>query len=354
MIDLSSLMIPPDMSVIEAMSVIDRAGKGIAFICEDKKLLATLSDGDIRRHILANGDLSAPVLQIGNSRFRHVKEGCSSAQIESQRKKWGLTCVPILNDNGLLTDVYFLNSSEEAPKRQLGVPVVVMAGGKGTRLYPYTKILPKPLIPVGDMTITEHILKSFMEYRCTDFTMIVNHKKNMIKAYFADNPYAGCQVSFLDEYIPLGTGGGLGLLRGKVRETFFMTNCDILIFEDYAKILDHHRAAGNMLTMVCTTKQFSIPYGTIEIDGNGNISSITEKPSYSFLANTGFYVIEPEFLDGMPGNTFSHITDLIQKCMNSGGKVGIYPVSEEQWSDMGQPEELEKMRERLGGIDKIL
>ena len=119
------------------------------------------------------------------------------------------------------------------------------------------------------------------------------------------------------------------------------------MFEDYAKILERHNEAGNLLTMVCTTKSFSIPYGAVEIDDQGQILSIREKPSYSFLANTGFYLIEPKFLEFVPVDAFNHITDLIFDCIRRGGKVGIYPISEEQWADMGQPEEMEKMLKKM-------
>jgi NDP-sugar pyrophosphorylase family protein len=177
--------------------------------------------------------------------------------------------------------------------------------------------------------------------------MIINHKKNMIKAYFADNEKHTCRVVFIEENQPLGTGGGLGLIRSNIKETFFMTNCDIMIFEDYDKILERHRTAGNLLTMVCVTKQFSIPYGAVNIDDLGQIVAINEKPSFSMLANTGFYIIEPEMLEIVPENTFCHTTDLIQKCMDIGEKVGVYPVSEEKWADMGKPDEMERMQEKM-------
>lgn len=341
-----SVIIPPTTTVIDAMSVIDKASTGIAFICEGGKLVATLTDGDIRRHILKNGDLSAPVSNIGNCRFKFAEESQNLEKAEELCRKWELNCIPILDIDGRLVNVHFHLDAEPNLKQRLDIPVVIMAGGKGTRLHPYTKVLPKPLIPVGDLTITEHIMCSFIEYGCENFKIIVNHKKNMIKAYFADNSPT-CRIDFLEEGEPLGTGGGLGLLSGRLNSTFFMTNCDILIFEDYARILELHRESGSLLTMVCTTKRVDIPYGTVEINGGGQIVSIAEKPSLSFLANTGFYVIEPEFLDKISKDTFNHMTDLILDCINRGEKVSVYPVSEEQWADMGQLGELEKMRGRL-------
>jgi NDP-sugar pyrophosphorylase family protein len=190
-------------------------------------------------------------------------------------------------------------------------------------------------------------MTKFTENGCHNFTMIINHKKDMIKAYFSENKESNISIDFIEEDKFLGTGGGLSLLRSKVKSSFFFTNCDILLLEDYGAIYDHHKASGNILTMICATKTFSFPYGTVDIGEDGDILSLLEKPSHSFLTNTGFYIIEPRFLDYIPENTFIHITDIIQNCIDEGRKIGVYPVSENQWFDMGNHEDMEKMRDKL-------
>lgn len=345
-IELKKMVIAPDIPLFDAMSVIDKNTKGMVFVCKDGVLTGSLTDGDIRRHILKKGSLDIAVDEVANHNFIFARVGQSYQELDEIFHKYRIDCIPIIDDQGQLVDIQFANAYDEVNKAELNVPVVIMAGGKGTRLYPYTKVLPKPLIPIGDLTITQHILNQFKEYGCNDFTMIVNHKKNMIKAFFSDEE-TDYNIDFIDETIPLGTGGGLKLLDGKVKETFFMSNCDILVFEDYEKILQYHKKADNILTMVCSTKKVTIPYGIVDINEQGNIDSLTEKPSFSFLTNTGFYVIEPKFLEYIPENAFMHITDIIQNCIDNGCKVGIYPISESQWSDMGQLEEMEKMREKL-------
>ena len=221
-----------------------------------------------------------------------------------------------------------------------------MAGGLGTRLYPYTKILPKPLIPIGEMPIVEHIIHRFADVGCSAFTMIVNYKKSMIKSYFNDlqKDYT---VDSVDEDTPLGTGGGLSLLKGKVTQTFFLTNCDILIDADFGDIYQYHKEKGNVITMVCAVKHFTIPYGVVELGGDGDISGITEKPEMNFLTNTGVYVVEPSVIDGLAYNEPIPFTDIIADVRAAGGRVGVYPVSEHSWMDMGQLEELDNMRRRL-------
>lgn len=344
--ELASFVIDSKMTVIEAMSALDKNGRGIVFVCEDGTVKASLTDGDIRRHILGGGSLTEPAEKVANPGFVFVREGEEKRAQELMRAR-KINGIPVLTAQGKLTSIAFLGEDTVQERQKLGVPVVIMAGGKGTRLYPYTKVLPKPLIPVGDLTITEHIMQRFAAYGCDEFMMIVNHKKNMIKSFFSDEqiPF---HVHFVDEDTPLGTGGGLKLLQGLVDETFFLTNCDILIEGAYDKMYRHHKEQGNILTMACATKQVTIPYGTVEIDGGGDIISLREKPSFSFLTNTGFYIVEPRFLDYIPDDTFIHITDIIQLCIDNGEKVGVYPISEHAWMDMGQLEELERMRKQLG------
>jgi len=186
----------------------------------------------------------------------------------------------------------------------------------------------------------------FEAYGCRHFDMILNYKKNFIKSFFIDNEKKR-DVSFIEEPDFMGTGGGLKLLEGRYQDTFFVTNCDILIEEDYSDIIKYHKEQQNIITIVSAMKKTIIPYGTIELSEEGQVTKLNEKPSFSFLTNTGLYVLEPKFIERIPKDTFIHITDVIQECIDKGEKVGVYPISEHAWMDMGQMDELEKMRERL-------
>ncbi|MBR1629452.1 MAG: NTP transferase domain-containing protein, partial [Lachnospiraceae bacterium] len=225
-------------------------------------------------------------------------------------------------------------------------PVVIMAGGSGTRLYPYTKILPKPLIPIGDVPIVERIIRQFQDFGCHEFHLVVNVKKNMIKAYFneIEKDY---DVFYADEDEPLGTGGGLYLLKNKIKDTFILSNCDILVRDDFGKMMASHKKHQNMITMVSSLKTYPIPYGVVHLGDDGKLETIEEKPQMSFLTNTGVYIIEPEVLEMIPEHTFMGFPDIIEKVKAEGQRVGIYPVSEHAWLDMGQMDTLEDMRERL-------
>lgn len=344
--DLSPYIISENTAIIDAMGIIDKNGIGIVLVSKSESVVGTLTDGDIRRHILKGRALSARAAEAANYSFKFAKAGQNMAMAKKEISQQGLRVLPIVDEKMRLIDIVFPDIAHKTETKKLNMPVVIMAGGKGTRLYPYTKVLPKPLIPIGDITITERIMNEFLKYGCNDFNVIVNYKKNMIKAYFADENL-NYNISFVDECEPLGTGGGLKLLEDKVSTTFFMTNCDIMVFENYADIIDCHKASKNLITMVCVTKQTVFPYGTVEINDKGTIMMLTEKPIFSALTNSGFYIVEPEVFKYIPSDVFIHITDIIQSCIDNGERIGVFPIHEEQWADMGQPNEMERMLKRF-------
>ncbi len=348
------MLIRGEITILDAMKCLDHTAKKVLFIVDgDKRLQASVTDGDVRRWILAKGNLDAEIrLAANNHPFFLTEDTMDRACSLMKQKK--IDAVPVLDDCHKV--VRIITTAEPAEKELstelAGIPIVIMAGGMGTRLYPYTKILPKPLIPVGDVPIIEHIMNQFHRYGCNDFFLIVNHKKNMIKAYFGENN-SGYHVMYADEEVPLGTGGGLSLLKGKINTTFVLSNCDILIKEDLGKIYRQHKKQGNLITMVCAVKNFQIPYGVIEIDEKGSIKEMCEKPSLSFLTNTGCYFAEPRVIAEMEENTCLSFPDIIEKYKKAKEKIGIYPVSENSWLDMGQMDELRRMEDhyREKGIE---
>lgn len=331
-------------SIREVMKKIAENAKGQVFVCKDGKLLATVTDGDIRRYILAGGDIEGEVSRAANYSpvFAYQENRGEAKDI---MRKQGITALPIVTDDLEITDIVFLTFFDEASggkvKASLSVPVVIMAGGKGQRLKPFTDILPKPLIPLGEETITERIITKFQEYGCDPFYMIVNYKKNFIKAYFADNEKK-YNIQFVEEEKFLGTAGGLKLVQGAVAGNFFVSNCDILIDADYQAILEEHIRKQCIITLVCAHKKYQMPYGTVEGDEEGYVCNMQEKPVLTYNINTGLYVVNERFLDKIPQDTFVDMTELIGECIGEKEKVGIYLIEEEQWLDTGQMEELEK------------
>ncbi len=345
----SDLFITKNTTIREGLKKLDNTGRKILLVVESNKLVGVLTDGDIRRWILKSGNLEENVSYIMNTSPKYIydKEVINAKEI---LKKNMVEAMPIINHNKEVVDIVFWNDNFKMKLNHLNKlenPVVIMAGGKGTRLEPYTKILPKPLIPIGDTPIVERIINRFADYGCEDFYMIVNYKKNMIKAYFneLDKNY---KINYIEEDNPLGTAGGLYLLKDKLKDTFFVSNCDILIDANYSDIIKYHNENKNTITLVTCLKNYTIPYGVIEISATSEVENMIEKPEYDYLVNTGMYVFEPEVLRDIPEDTFYHITDLINKYIDKGEKIGVYPVNDKEWLDMGQFKEMENMVERLG------
>jgi len=325
------------------MRQIERTARKIIFLVDGGVLIGVLTDGDVRRHLLGGGKLDDPVDAAAN--HRPLTAG-NQEQAQKLLKNRLLYAIPIVGPGGTLLDIAAPPRPVAASLPRLGLPVVITAGGKGTRLDPYTRILPKPLIPVGELPIIEHIMTRFQRYGCEDFHVIVNYKKQLIKAYFNESGKQ-YRVSWYDEEQPLGTGGGLSLLRGKMKGTFFFTNCDILLLADYADMLEFHRKSGNTITMVGAYKNMTLPYGVLKTGTGGVVKEIREKPELSFLTNTGMYIVEPEVLEDVQDDVPIGFPDIIEGQRQKGRKVAVYPVSEDEWLDMGQLTELEKMREKL-------
>lgn len=301
------------------------------------KLLGVFTPGDLRRYFLCKGVLTASICDAMNPNPIVFK---SHSEVKKYEKY--LVIFPVVDEQGKVKGVYNEAKVANTSDSLLDVPVVIMAGGKGTRLYPYTKILPKALIPIGEYTISERIIQNFEGFGCNEFFMIINHKAGMIKSYY-DDMDKKYNMHFIKEEKFLGTAGGLAYLKGKIDKTFFLSNCDILINSDLECIYKRHKQEGNKITIVCAVKEVEIPYGVIENDEIGTVTNIVEKPSYSFMTNTGLYVVEPEIIDFIDEDIIIHMPEIAQRYIQMGERVGVFPIPEKEWMDMGQFSELKEM-----------
>lgn len=337
-----------ELTVSEAMQKINANANGILFINDqDGCLIGCITDGDIRRYLLAGGKMTSSVKEALNRSPRVAK---SIDEARNLYHKRSYVVIPLTDGKNKIVDLYCGEDGidYQKPHKSLSIPVVINAGGKGTRLDPFTRVLPKPLIPVGELPIIELIMKEYQSYSCNDFHIIVNYKRDLMKAYFSDNE-RHYKITWYDEEKPLGTGGGLSLLRGKFDSTFFFANCDALLTANYESMLKFHKENGNFITMICAYKNMNIPYGVVEMGINGAIEDIKEKPLMSFLTNTGIYIVEPGVIDFIEDDEAIGFPDIVTRVKESGKKVAVFPVSENDWMDMGQLSELEKMRIKLYG-----
>lgn len=333
-------------TLIQALKQMDERGVKLLFVFENDKFLGILTIGDIQRAIIRNVDMNSTVASILDRNKIYARISDSLEVIKEKMYKLRAECMPLVDEKGELLDVFFwremFDEKKQSRQDKIDIPVVIMAGGLGTRLKPITNIIPKPLIPINEKTILETILDQFKGIGCTKYYLSVNYKSEIIE-YYLNNLEEKYDVTFLKEDKPLGTIGSVSLLKGKIDKPFFVSNCDIIVDQDYRDVFDYHKNNKNDITIVTAIKSFHIPYGVIETGDNGLMKGISEKPDMSYMINTGVYLLEPQLIDEIPDNTFYHITDLIEKVREKGGRVGCFPVSEKSWTDIGDWNEYMKI-----------
>jgi len=343
---MKNITVQSNITIRQAMKALEKtAEKCLLVIDKNEKLLGTLTDGDLRRSILAGAKFSEDISNSYNTESTMlIQDKHSHEEAKQLLLDLKIDVIPVVDENQMVVDYVTwsgLGGESQTEKSLADVPVVIMAGGKGTRMEPFTKILPKPLVPIGEKPIIEHIIEHFTDLGCSEFHITLNYKAKILKAYFEELKF-DYNVHFIDEQKPLGTAGSLHLLDGIFHQPFFVTNCDIIIKADYASLYEFHRKGGYDISLVASAKEYVIPYGTCELNGDGYLSHINEKPQFDFLINTGLYVLNPDMLELIPENRFYHITHLIEDANNQGKKVGVFPIDDDAWIDVGQWTEYNK------------
>ena len=343
---IASICIDKDSSIIAALKQMDLCKRKLLIVCDGEKFYNLLSIGDIQRAIIRGDSLNNPVKTILRKDTKIAEADEDLEIVKAQMKERKNEFMPVVDADKNLVDVIFWEDLFEDrlshAKEKFNLPVVIMAGGQGTRLRPLTNVLPKPLIPIGEQTMLEDIMDRFVECGCDHFYMSVNYKADIIRWYF-DNIDKRYNITYFQEDHPLGTAGSLHLLKDKIHDTFFVSNCDTIIDEDYSEILRFHRDNHNEITMIAAVKNLRIPYGTLETKEGGLLDSIKEKPEYTFKINSGMYILEPTLIKEIPTDEIYHITFLIEKLVKEGRRVGVYPINEGSWTDIGNWEEYLKI-----------
>lgn len=350
-VDPRSFLIAKSCTVKETMRQMKQIGEKVLFVIdEENKLFGAISDGDIRKWILSEGSLDEAINKVCNKNPITVTENYDIEKVKKLMLDLKIEAIPVAKDNKDIIDILVWDTvfrgEVSKHKEEIKIPVVIMAGGKGDRLDPFTKILPKPLIPIGDKPIIEIIMNKFREYGVMEFYISVNHKSKMIKSYFEeiDSIYS---IKYIEEPMPLGTAGSLRLLENIIDGSFLVTNCDIIIESDYSEMIKFHNENNYDMTLVVSCKHYVIPYGVCEIVNGGMLKTIREKPAHDLLVNTGMYIMKSKLFNLIPENQFFNITDLIMKAKQSHYKIGVFPVSEKSWIDVGRWEEYHKAVKRM-------
>jgi len=349
------IFIREDANVKDALKALDRCGKKVLIVVDDqKRMLGAITDGDVRRHILKGHGLDDGIKKVYNKKAVFIKE--QEFSMESVRKimlKKQIELVPIIDQSQKVVDYIswekaFADAGGERPvqRQALGLPVVIMAGGKGTRLEPFSKIFPKPLIPVGEKPIVEIIIGEFKRQGINTFYLTLNYKGEMVKSYF-DYVEKDYEIRYVWENDFLGTASSLKLIDHMIEDVFIVSNCDVIVDADMREVLDYHKKQGAVLTVLSSIRHHKVPYGVVDFKEGGIINNIIEKPEYSFMINTGVYVMNKETLQLIPQKERYDMTDLIRDLIKNGQKVVTYPVNENAYIDVGQWEEYKQAKERL-------
>lgn len=341
-------------SIIDALKRLDRSGRRLLLVIDgDYKLLGTLSDGDVRRYILKGNKLEDAVKDVYNRSPIYMSSSeFSQAAAKAIMAREKIQLLPIVDSGKKVVDFVtwdniFLEEGTSMPAAgRIDVPVVLMAGGMGTRLEPFSKILPKPLIPIGEKPIVELIIEEFKKHGVNKFYLTLNYKAEMIISYF-NNIEKDYSIEYVREDGFFGTAGSLKALGARTGETFIVSNCDVLVKANLEDVIDFHKKQGALLTVLSSIQHHKIPYGVIKFRDGGKVVEIVEKPEYPLTVNTGVYILNREALDFIPAKTRFDMTDLINALIKASKTVITYPVNENDYTDIGQWEEYKKVIDKL-------
>lgn len=325
----------------DALHSLEASALGIVLV-EDAagRMAGTLTDGDVRRALLAGGSLASPIDGYIQPRFVSVSPTASRAEVlDLMQSRW-LSQVPILDAEGRLVGLHTLHDILGAAPRDNWA--VVMAGGRGERLRPLTDSLPKPMIPVAGRPILERIILHLVGFGVRRIFLAVNYKAHMIEDHFGDGAAFGCAIEYVREDVPLGTGGALSLLPDAPADPLLVLNGDLLTQFDVGSMLGFHGAGAYRATVGIHEYAHTIPFGVIDLDRD-RVTRMREKPAEVWQANAGIYVLDPDLIARIPKATYFPLPALVEECLAHGEPVGGYRI-EQDWIDVGRQPELERAR----------
>jgi len=339
-------LIESGTSIREALKVLDKLAKdAISFVVDqDDKLLGSLTDGDVRRGLIQGAELEQPVDDIIQSNPRFIRKGDQDIEKVIEYRENNFKVIPILDKDNHIVNV--INFGEF--KSYLPVDVVVMAGGKGKRLRPWTEDTPKPLLEVGDKPILEHNIHRLSLFGMDDFWISVNYLGEQIEEYFGNGNDKNLNIEYVWEDEPLGTIGSVSKIDNFIHDYILVTNSDILTNLDYEDFFLRFKNEEADFAVVTIPYKVDVPYAVLETT-NGHVMSFKEKPTYTYYSNGGIYLMKREIKDRIPENTFYDTTDLMEELIAEGKKVLSYPLSG-YWLDIGKPEDFEKAQEDIKTI----
>ncbi len=339
--DLSGLRVSPETSVRDTIVAISANRRQVALVLDaGDHLLGVVTDGDVRRGILGGVSLESPVSEIMNPTPKFASRDEQNSQIIERMNRHAIHHMPLVDASGRVVSVFTIEDLMHPPEAT--TPVVLMAGGRGQRLYPLTKDVPKPMLPIGGMPLLEIILRKLSSQGFVNVYISVNYLADVIIDHVGDGASLGLNVKYIHEDKPLGTAGALADLRGEVDEPFIVMNSDLLTQVNLREMLSFHANQGAKATIGVREHFFEIPYGVINLEGS-IVESMVEKPMHRSLVNAGIYALDPIALDSLDVGEYMDMPTLLATLMGDGHDVAAFPIHE-SWLDVGRPEDLNRAR----------
>lgn len=347
--------LPPDATLMDAVRAIEISRRRMAVVVAgDGSLLGTLTDGDVRRCLLAGGSLETSVSKAMNPAPFTAEIGSSDGYLKDTMRLGNVLALPIVDQSGKFLRLVHLNDLEDDEAKADGSPqgfsfAVIMAGGEGTRLRPLTEAIPKPMVEIGGIPLLARQVQRLAKVRIDRVYISVNYLSHIIEDYFGDGRDFGIEICYLREQGKLGTAGALCLLPEQPFGPILVMNGDVLTTSDLDSFYAFHVAHGAGVTVAAIDHRIDIPYGVIRADGPF-VTDLVEKPSERFLCNAGIYAISPEALRLLPSGEHSNMTDLIANSLIKNLPIAVFPIHE-YWSDIGTPDDLEKARSHFAKME---
>lgn len=345
--DYRATFVTPTTSIIDAVAAINRSAVQIANVVDaDDRLLGTVTDGDVRRGLLAGVRLSDTVETVMNRNPVTAPAGGNRMKLLAMMRRRSVNQVPLLDTQGRVVGLETLASVLEPGGAENWV--ILMAGGLGTRLRPLTHTLPKPLLPVGGKPIVEWTISALAAQGFHRFLLCLNYKAELFRSYFGDGERLNVHIQYLEEQDQLGTAGALSLLPFRPTAPFVIMNGDVLTAVNLHQLLEFHTRTEAEATLCVSEHSVQIPYGVASVDGT-RLVELKEKPSHTFLVNAGIYAASPSFLDLVPAGQKTDMPDLLQGMMRDGRRVSAFPLHE-YWRDIGRLEDLSNAEQDLPAL----
>lgn len=344
--DLSYLLVNENNTIIEAMRLIDINSKGMLFVTDkNDKLLGTITDGDIRRALLSGHQLNENISEFYNRNCLFINQSLSLDELKIVFIENKIKLLPVVDNNEIIINYFEIDELIDYNRLEKENPVLIMAGGLGTRLRPYTDNIPKPMLKVGDKPILQTIIEQFRFYGFKNILISVNYKSDIIENYFRDGSDFGVSIKYIKENKRLGTAGAIKLASKYLHKPFFVINGDILTNVNLFKLLQYHVENKYKMTIGSRLYETQIPYGVLNVNEDC-VTSLEEKPIINYLVNGGIYILETDIIKNIPEDKYFDITELIVLLLKEKERIGSFSITD-YWMDIGKVEDYYRANEEI-------